>query len=579
MKISNALKVFMLVTLLSCSQDGVLGKLGLYGGRNLKGIEVTPQPIPPKVAEVDISFCSIEPEKVSDQLRVVFAIDTTGSNVIPDCGANQPGCPTDPDKMKRYTPLEEYIANRRTIPNFNSDNEKYAIYQWSYQNDVWNGGSSEDNNRFLDIDTFEGILPGVRNLADVDGTPYVATLNRIRDEVEAEARAMKIAYEEEKLNNPNAEIGCFDSVNVFISDGFPTRLNEDTPENIKTATERIVELDQHPEFGAFICSVTVNSAFYNSVELQVAIDRLKIIANAGNGEFFNFLGNDPIDYNQVTSVNTKKVPIEFSQIIVLNENIVWDKNLKKYVADLDRDRLADYLELEKCVPTSMSEVIDLPYRNDFFDCDKNDMMDGFESMIDGDNNQCKDPDCDPEQARKTNCKLDGKLQDKDKDELLDCLEKDVGSQINIFDSYQSDIPDYIKWRHQYKMAVDTQDFVPVSSSTKDSDGDGIADYDEIRINTPWQIHNDFLGENVKPFKYELVDTFFNRDKDQMCFQYKIHDITLASPEDMISVYLVDEEIIKPGRKAYRVVKKRMKDMKVKFTIEEFSSEEALKSVR
>jgi len=544
------------------------------GSRNLEAIiyPATTAP-PPRMGEADIEFCSLEPQKISDRLRVVFAIDVTGSNRSTAC-VDQ-GCPTDPDKLLRYPSLINYIQGRKSLPNFNPENEKYAIYQFSSQQNIWNGGAIDgpDDDLFQDLDTFEQTVQQQQGVVDNGGTPYSQTLRNIAAQVKREALKAKEEYEEKRKTDPSAEIECHDVVTVFVSDGYPQ-----PPEailEIENSVEEILKLESDIDVGPFICGVTVNSGFYNSIELDPAIDRLKAIAKKGRGTFFNFL-NEAIDYNKITEVNVSQIPVVFSHIFVLNESIIWDKKAQRYAADLDSDRMADINELPQCVPT-LSEVKTLPYRNQYSDCDLNDLMDGFEAWISPDQKQCKDENCDPVNAARATCKVDGKVLDSDQDGLLDCLEARVDSQEESFDSYQSDVPDPIKYRHFYKMSKDSQQQVPISLTQRDTDGDGIKDYDEIKFNTPWDVQNQFLGEIVKPFLYNQVG--FTPKEKRTCYTYEIRQITLASPEDLISVYITDEELIKPGRKAYRVIKKRMTDKRVKFTIEEFDAPDALKSIR
>src|SRR5690606_4549439 len=97
--------------------------------------------------------------------------------------------------------------------------------------------------------------------------------------------------------------------------------------------EDILDLKTDPRIGPFICSITVNTAFYNSVSLQDAIDRLKAMAEAGRGKFFNFLGADEIDYNQVTQTQVRQVVTETIDYFLVNENISWSLEDKKYVPD------------------------------------------------------------------------------------------------------------------------------------------------------------------------------------------------------------------------------------------------------
>jgi hypothetical protein len=530
--------IFLLfsITLISCNST-------------LKDLETITQKeeIIPLKAHVNLEYCALPPSQYSEKQQVSFLIDTSGSNVS-----------TDPSKTRRYDPLTNFI-NDKISNQVSNDKSEYALYQWSSSNNVWNNrplNGVNDDSIFVDLNEISSILNIANTFTDAGGTPYSQTLANARAKIKEAVLYEKSLYESNA--DPYKTQECVDSVVIFISDGGPSP--SITKQQAVDDVENLLSLANDPEVAGFICRITLNTAFYNNSTIPNAVDLLSAMASAGNGRFFNFLGSDPIDYNDVTQIETRKTPTEVENFTLVNESVVWDSKSNKYLADKDGDSMADIYELDKCRPTELTPVNewrDWKYR----DCDGNFVRDGAEewtSIVR--NQQCKDSLCRAEHAQTFACttgSLPNEYDDADGDRLLNCEEEHLKSSSVNFDTANQSIVDSVKLRLRYRMAKPAEGEYEIPSSSRDADGDGISDFQEIQQMTPWNYHNDLLTEGFTPMKYTPISTFYDPNSQLNCNTYKVENIKIASENDHVCVYKVDKELLNEGKRILSVACKNL----------------------
>jgi len=498
--------------------------------------------------DINANFCTLDPAQVDQLTKITIVIDKSGSNVIASGG--RPA--TDPDRSRRYKSLEDWLDTRKDNPN-----EFYTLIEFSGNDtsippDLVNipDTSPYTNER----QKFKDIVTQLRNggSSDAGATPYKAALTTVIETIRGDA--IKAAEEAKKTGIMKTSAHII----IYLSDGVPTDSSE--PEIVTMIKETLMKLPQQPIYGPAISQIVLNTGYYYiDVDIAVARSILAAMAKAGKGEAYSFDGGK-IDYDRLTDVFIKKVTTKMSDVIVTNLNTQWDLENFGLWGDLDGDFLPDFRELE------LGSFIDKA------DSDENGVIDGIEFLVDSKSRPCRDPQCKPERATPFQGCFDPEtkeLLDIDHDGLSDCDEKAVGTDPERFDSNGDDLPDYlsIKYGIPATKEDDENDPAPPAASV-DTDFDGEFNLPEVKVNTPPLIDNSSVN-NLKPYKYRISQSSYNSKSGVACYQLAVDDVSYATPEDNIRIYLMENETNQTGRKFIRVVDKKAQDSTVTFNPEDF----------
>lgn len=219
----------------------------------------------------------------------------------------------------------------------------------------------------------------------------------------------------------------------------------------------------------------------------------------------------------------KKITLEIKNYCVQTGHVKGDFYLHNASAvlqkgmayiDFDRDGLPNYLEDD-------DTLFDL--RTDNYDSNS----DGYNDFIIYHAGFTKD-----EQLKLVNKCLIA-TQDTDFDGLNDCEEKLLGTRPDYFDTDGDGIPDVLETRFLLNSVSDQNDMVV------DSDGDGISNLNEVKMNTPPDEHNRSGILNTIQITYDT----FTLDQEEKCFDYKISNIPIvnSSNDNRLKLYFIERD--------------------------------------
>ena len=232
------------------------------------------------------------------------------------------------------------------------------------------------------------------------------------------------------------------------------------------------------------------------------IDRLRRMAEAGNGLFRDFENNEPISFLNF-SLGQLRRAYELKEFVVTNFSA--PPASPPDAGDSDSDNLTD--EKELAIGTD-------PWRKD---TDGDGFSDGVEVHFGPPFNpaQIAYPDgggLDP------GCPVELRGVDTDCDGLLDCDEQLIGTNARRADSDDDGVPDAIEWQMGTQPASQDMD--------QDPDTDGISNRDEVRMHL-----NPLVADNtdltVNGYRYELdAEGGPNADGSQ-CYHFRVENVSLA----------------------------------------------------
>lgn len=512
-------------------------------GKALDPIVKEIPPIKPKIVTPYVEICDADPIKESDELLVTFALDITGSNKL-----------TDPQRTNRYQNLLDWI-DKRVASGVDTSSEKYALIEFSLRGQIVNGGQFDPKKPFVSIDDFRQIVDKQfrGGSTDLDGTPYQATVNKMREILELEIKERIKKHEEELKTNKDAKKVTFQSLNIMLSDGqpcsqedggsfFPGQPNPPACPQFGQIQEGLIldrvkmlvdDFTKDPVYGQYITQVNLNTGFYEAPggDNLFAKELLRKMADQGRGIFFDFSNGAKIDYDQVVRVVVRTIRISPNEWEVKNLNVQWNEDFEQQMVDKDADGLPDALEN----PT---------YCNDKWDCDGDGIRDGIyyvnhhgfscETMLDNSTGQTK---CraKPDTCPKTQ---DGKYLDEDGDTLRECEEKAVGSNDEKFDTNNDFIVDDTAYYRSYYIGSPDQNLgmPPV----QDTDSDGHSDYEEIqRLFTPFTIPM-YDHPGIKPLEYKRVGENYDPVRNKKCNYWRITNMPVLMPakDDLIQFTII-----------------------------------------
>lgn len=537
------LSLLLIMPLLYSCGNALTDWINLSKPKDFDHLEKYIPPIKPKVVEPFVEICDADPIKESDELLVTFALDITGSNKN-----------TDPQRLNRYQNLLDWI-DKRVASGIDTSTEKYALIEFSLRGQIVNGGQFDPKRPFIPIDEFRQIVDKQfrGGSTDLDGTPYQATVRKMREILELEIKERIKKHEEELKLNKDAKRVTFQSLNIMLSDGQPCSqedggeffAGQPSPPScpqfgqiqegliLDRVEDLVDDFTKDPVYGQYLTQVNLNTGFYEAVggDNIYAKELLKKMADKGRGIFFDFSNGAKIDYDQVVKVVVRTIRITPNEWEVKNLNVQWNEDFEQIMIDTDMDGLPDALE-------------NPVYCKDKFNCDGSGLRDGIyyknhhgfscETTID---NQTGKTVCrvKPNDCPKTQ---DGRYLDEDGDTLIQCEEKGLGSNDEKFDTNNDFIVDDTAYYRSYYIGSPDQNMgmPPV----QDSDSDGFSDYVEVqKLFTPWTIPmTDHPG--IKPLEYKRIGESYDPVLNKKCHYWKVDNIPVMMPnrDDMIQFTII-----------------------------------------
>lgn len=588
----NFISTLLIVLLLqSCGLDPV------------KGLSLSTKPIAveTQLGEVSINYCLLETTLATD-VKTIFMLDRSASNC-----SSQGTCPdatgTDTDRTKRTNGILKYLTE-----NEFTENEYFALGEFycpgctgssqgngtqdpSIEPDVPGLGAAPNltpQNEFSPFmknlsslnnpnlhKPFNNVVQEFQNTADVTnrGTNYRKALESIKSMIETDAENSKLKYDEEIANGtPPSEIEIKPAVYkiVFASDGQPTDTGSSKYEShlLNYIKDDILALEDDATLGPFIQKVYLSAAFYHYQENPVAEKLIEDMAEYGKGKFLSFNNGEEIDFEKLLNIPVVNVRTSEVQMLVQNMNTLWGfqetaDQVFQYgiLADSDGDGLADIDEYPSCINLK--------------DCDANGVNDFVEYYVF--NSPCattvKFPSfekiCDLEYSREI-CDLTKAIEDEDNDGLNNCEEDLLKTNTTSFDSNSDQLSDAIGFRNRLDIVKEaTDNSSPRSQTELDDDSDSVNNFLEVKHFTPVEYNNSKV-KGLVPYVYEKTPVPTSGDTLKKCYELKVKDIAIITPEDEIEINFIQKEANGTGKQYYQRIRRNLKDGKLELNRSDFN---------
>jgi len=426
---------------------------------------------------ITASFLTEDPENIIFPVKVLFAIDCSGS-----MGGTAAGIEggSDPEGLR-------LDAVREFVNTYNTDeypNVSFEVMLWNLSimdttdNDNHQPGftrSATEINRVLD---------GANNQSMTD---YLGTLDAIRADIEND------------IHRTAQESGGADTlvrtkyIVLFFSDGLPNVPDgqggsmTQSDADIWNRVEELNEMVNENGVGGFNFHTFLLSSLFgpgDEADMDRAVNTLQQMAYRAGGVFMEFENAEAIDFVNVTDMRlTAEYTIEFA--LAFNQNVKPGTELVH--VDSDGDGFTDDEELLAGTDPQLP------------DTDNDGMGDFFEIKV-----SSPQQELDPLLADSP-CQAsgDGVWPDADLDGLTDCEEYIKGTNRYMTDTDQDGIPDGIEFYMGTNPLVD--------ELTKDTDFDGDPDWLEVRAHTNVTA-NDPQVRRDNSYEYNLIDEGYPRDE-------------------------------------------------------------------
>ena len=466
------------------------------------------------------SFCTDSPEEVVFPVKVLFLVDTSGSNQF-----------TDPNQQ-RASAVEDVIERHIGNPGVS-----FSIIRFDGRIRDLTGGFTND----------KGVLQ--------EATELLREADSVTDYQGALGTAFTTLLVDMQASEP-AELVRTKYVTVFFSDGTPQPMcSRDGDEGDKFL---ICELDRSRLTGVpddvfleLMAGADYNQPYqiYDKIDAIMALkgefrvgdlrfhtgflydegeaavaeaafsldpkagrELMEEMARRGNGQFMSFSDGDEISFLTI-DFNSIKRPFTVKSFIVSNESAVPSETV--LLIDSDRDGLPDVEEFEIKVKTAGNKPTDPLVA----DSDGDGFSDLLESRLFVQGFDPVDPGrpsvgCSEIVER-------GRL-DADKDGLLACEEFILGSQPDTYDSDADGLPD----RVEFLAGLDPSD---PRDAKLDLDLDGVRNFQEIRSHTAVGAKPIHLPGALDRYRYRmdaLPDTLDGRK----CFEFETRHVGLVTPD-------------------------------------------------
>lgn len=202
-------------------------------------------------------------DEIRRMTKLLFIVDTSGSNVGTTSWMGALIPPTDPQKRFRFGALSDFLARYRHKTNFQwglitfSGNDADALINWG----------SRTKPAFAPAIMMENALHSFYFQDDGGMTPYGAALKLARNAIQNDP---------DRLSNENPQY-----IVILISDGFPT----DYFDYRDRFDQKALEADIDSLLSVAPQQILLSTIFYGQVIIPQAVDLLQSIAYRGGGHF------------------------------------------------------------------------------------------------------------------------------------------------------------------------------------------------------------------------------------------------------------------------------------------------------
>ncbi|NLD37277.1 MAG: hypothetical protein GX654_10455 [Desulfatiglans sp.] len=455
---------------------------------------------------INATFLTEDPENIIFPVKVLFAIDCSGS-----MGGTVPGLEggSDPEGL-RLDAVREFVNayNTAEYPNV------------SFEVMLWNlsimDTTRNDNNQpgfTRSVTEINRVLNGANNQSMTD---YLGTIDAIRVDIENDIRRTA-----QQTGGADTLVRTKYIV-LFFSDGLPnvpdgtggsmTQSDADIFERVEELNDMVNENG----VGGFNFHTFLLSALFGTgdeADRQRAVNTLQQMSHRAGGVFTEFQNAEAIDFVNVTDLRlTAEYTIEF--VLAFNHNVKPGTELVH--VDSDDDWLTDIEELQYGTDPQNP------------DSDYDGMGDYFEIKMSSPQQELNPLVFDsPSQAS-----ADGFWPDTDFDGLTDCEEYLKGTNRYMVDTDQDGIPDGI----EFFMGTNAL----LNNLVKDSDFDGSPDWLEVRSHTNVNA-NDPQIRRDNSYQYNLIDQGYPRDAETgSLLSMRQYNLTVSNIDIMNTLgYAVD----------------------------------------
>ena len=469
---------------------------------------------------IKASFLTEDPENIIFPVKVLFAIDCSGSMGGTAAGI-QGG--SDPDGLR-------LDAVREFVNAYNTDeypNVSFEVMLWNLSVMDTTVNDNRQPGFTRSVTEINRVLDGANNQSMTD---YIGTIDAIRTDIEND------------IHRTAQEAGGADTlvrtkyIVLFFSDGLPNVPDGEggsmtqSDSDIWNRVEELNEMINENGVGGFNFHTFLLSALFGAgddADMQQAINTLQQMAYRASGVFTEFQNAEAVDFINVTDMRlTAEYQIEFA--LAFNRNV--RPGIDLVHVDSDGDWLSDADELLGGTDPQLP------------DTDNDGMGDFFEIKV-----SSPQQELDPLTADSP-CQAsgDGTWPDSDFDGLTDCEEYIKGTNRYVTDTDQDGIPDGVEFYMGTNPLID--------EVTRDSDFDGSPDWLEVRAHTNVTA-NDPQVQRDNSYQYSLIDEGYPRDEQTgSLLPMRQYELTISNIDIMNTLgYSVgDVTYLEPGDNIIRV---------------------------
>jgi len=214
-------------------------------------------------------------ENVNRPVKVMFVVDTSGSNVSPTMDDGTVACTLTTGCAPATDPMKTFRSG--SITTFFNEYQAKTNFSWGFE--VFQGETAQSyitsgsNASFGNGTSMQSAITDFNAESDADATPYLAALDNVQAAISTDP----------DLNSATPALPLY--FIVFMSDGYPTdALSSDDPVTVDinaldSAISSIVALAPG--------RVTLSSVYYGTINDPNAAATLENMASIGKGQFVN----------------------------------------------------------------------------------------------------------------------------------------------------------------------------------------------------------------------------------------------------------------------------------------------------